>query len=329
MVAEKDSNSRPRLLVVKPSSLGDIVHALQVIAALKEQMPQIAISWVVRDIFADVVCSAKCVDQCIVYQRGQGLSGLWRCCQEIRRMGQFDWVWDMQGLFRSGLMAFFAKSAAKFGRSDSRECSGIFYDRCIPLPRITVKSAAHPNEKEKIVYHAVDILREFLPMVGAKRSCALPKFHLRVNAKKLPPKPYVVIAPESRGKNKNWDHYEALTSNICRLCPQLNVVWVGLEDKMMPSLSVYKTFFNFQGNTSLMELMAIIQNSSGVIANDSGCLHIAVAMNRPALGIFTTTDPRYSGPRTIGGTPAFFAVNPPPYFPELKKFFAAVASAGD
>ncbi|MDR0428532.1 MAG: glycosyltransferase family 9 protein [Puniceicoccales bacterium] len=317
----KSSNSRPQLLVIKPSSLGDIVHALQVIASLKEQNPEVCVSWVVRDIFQDVVRSSSCVDHCIIYHRNLGMRGLWRCCRDICRLGHFDWVWDMQGLFRSGLMTFAAKSKVKIGRYDARECAGIFYDRCIPPPGTEDKFSRKPKQLHR--HHAVDILREFLPTIGAKRACALPHFHLRINGKKLPPHPYIMIAPESRGPHKNWPHYEKLTISMCRLCPWLNVVWVGLRKNACPSLAMYRNFTDLQGKTSLLELMTIVKHSQGVIANDSGCLHLAVAMDRPALGIFTSTDPLHSGPRAIGNSIALSAVNPCPYFPELEKFFFA------
>ena len=91
------------LLIIKPSSLGDIVHGLQVATSLKAQVTHLRISWVVREIFAPIVRACEAVDRVYVFERNAGAKGFIRLTKELRKT-EFDYVFDMQGLLRTGLM---------------------------------------------------------------------------------------------------------------------------------------------------------------------------------------------------------------------------------
>src|SRR5882724_11958915 len=132
------------LLIIKPSSLGDIVNALKVATSLKAQVEGLRISWVVREIFAPIVRACEAVDHVYVFERSGGAKGFIRLMKEIRKKN-FDYVFDMQGLLRTGLMTSRVRAKRKVGRSDAREMSGIFYGEKVPLP---------PDGKRS---HAVDI----------------------------------------------------------------------------------------------------------------------------------------------------------------------------
>ena len=111
------------LLVIKPSSLGDIVHALQVVQTLARERPDCRISWVVRERFAGLVQAAPFVHEVIIFRRRDGWREFLRLLRQLRQR-EFDAVWDMQGLLRSGLMTAAARAPEKWGRRDAREGSG-------------------------------------------------------------------------------------------------------------------------------------------------------------------------------------------------------------
>ena len=115
------------LLIIKPSSLGDIIHALQVATSLKSQLKGLRISWISREVFAPIVEASDVVDQVYIFERNGGTKGFLRMMKEVRRT-KFDYVFDMQGLLRTGLMISRTRSDFKVGRSDSREMSEMFYD---------------------------------------------------------------------------------------------------------------------------------------------------------------------------------------------------------
>src|SRR3954471_9300112 len=91
------------LLIIKPSSLGDIVLALQVATSLKAQRDGLRISWVVREIFSPIVRACEAVDHVYVFERRGGAKGFLKLTRELRRK-KFDYVFDMQGLLRTGLI---------------------------------------------------------------------------------------------------------------------------------------------------------------------------------------------------------------------------------
>ena len=111
------------LLIIKPSSLGDIVQGLQVATSLKAQRSDLRISWIVREIFAPIVRACEAIDQVYVFDRAGGTKGFLRLMREVRAT-KFDYVFDMQGLLRTGLMTSRVRAKHKVGRSDAREMGG-------------------------------------------------------------------------------------------------------------------------------------------------------------------------------------------------------------
>ncbi|MFZ9683067.1 MAG: glycosyltransferase family 9 protein [Cephaloticoccus sp.] len=277
------------LLIIKPSSLGDIVHALQVATSLKAQCKDLRISWIARDIFAPLVKASAAVDQVFVFERKGGTKGFLRMMREVRKT-KFDYVFDMQGLLRTGLMASRALAKKVIGRTDCRELSGAFYDEKVPLP---------PGGRRS---HAVDILLQFCPVLGAKpelrgnvkfREVDKLKPGFAADSDRLPP---VVIFPDSRRAEKKWGGFLLLTQLLLRTNRRRRVIWAGnahIPDKgNLPA----DRFLNLTGNTGLVALPALIQSADWVISNDSGPMHLAAALGVKTMGIFGPTDPRLYGP---------------------------------
>src|SRR5271170_2456035 len=147
--------SMTELLVIKPSSLGDIVQALRVATSLKAQRPGLRISWIVREMFAPIVRACEAVDHVYVFDRDGGAKSFLKLMREVRAT-KFDYVFDMQGLLRTGLMTKRVRAKHKVGRSDAREWAGMFYNERIPLP---------PDGRRS---HAMDILLQFCRVLGEK-----------------------------------------------------------------------------------------------------------------------------------------------------------------
>lgn len=283
-----------QLLIIKPSSLGDIVHGLQVAASLKAQVPDLRISWVVREIFAPLVRASTVVDHVYVFERMRGLGGFLRMMREIRET-DFDFVFDFQGLLRSGLMTWRAKGTRKIGRSDAREGSQLFYKETVPLPAGGRQS------------HALEILLQFCPILGARAEL---KGHLtfrepeQLNLSFLEGKNGtrpIVMFPDSRRAEKRWPQFKELTEQMLREDRNRRIVWAG--NNYIPDKSAFpeSQFLNLTGNTSLVSLPSLIQRAAWVISNDSGPMHLAAALGVPTLGIFGPTDPRLFGPYPLTG----------------------------
>ncbi|HVU15630.1 MAG TPA: glycosyltransferase family 9 protein [Candidatus Didemnitutus sp.] len=292
----------PELLVIQPSSLGDIAHGLQVVAVLKAQQPDWRVSWIVRDIFAPLVRASTVVDQSFVFQRHEGARAFLRLMREVRRK-QFDVVFDFQGLLRSGLMTKWSHATRKAGRTDAREGSGIFYDERAPLP--AAGRQAHPLE----------ILLQFCTLVGARPQVEGPLAFRemdRLNLDFMEPRRGVrpvLMFPDSRREDLKWGGYAAFSSMLVREMGR-KVVWAGAA--YLPCREAFPdgTFVNLTGNTSLTSLAAIMQRADWVIANDSGALHLAAALQVRTLGMFGPTDPVRHGPWPLN-SPTNFVIQAP------------------
>ena len=277
----------PEFLIVKPSSLGDIIHGLQVVQTLKEQISEMKVSWIVRDTFAPLVEACDTVDHIYPFYRKGGCSGFYRLIQKIRKK-KFDKVLDMQGLARSGLMTFFAKAERKIGRSDAREGARICY------PEITSLPPSGPGA------HAIEILLQF-----CKKFDLAPELKGRLQFKPTPSdnipeglleKKPILLFPNSRRPEKEWPHFGSLTSRLFTEIPDCTVAWVGNDPIPQPQEGSSHGFYNLLGRTSLTDLPTLIEAASIVISNDSGPMHLAAAMDTPVLALFGPTAPEMYGP---------------------------------
>lgn len=273
-----------RLLIIKPSSLGDVIHGLLVAQVIRQQNPETHITWVAAGAYAPLVSASTVVDKVLIFERHAGLGAFRKLVAEIRRT-HFDYVLDFQGLARSAAMTFLSRAKHKFGRSDSREGSRFFYDKKAPLPAM-----AHP--------HAVDILLAFLPLMGLKKNAVSPLVF------RLPQPPFrlpqdfgrsLLVFPESRRPEKCWPHFAALVSQIAAAQPKRSILWCGSAD-IKSSAPKAQNVINLAGQTQMTDIVWLIAHGGCVLANDSGPMHIAAASGKPVCALFGPTAPESYGP---------------------------------
>ena len=291
------------LLIIKPSSLGDIVHGLQLATSLKAQCEGLRISWIVTDIFAPIVRACEAVDHVYAFDRKGGASGFLKLMREVRKT-KFDYAFDLQGLLRTGLMISRVHAKKKVGRRDAREWSGMFYNQKVPLP---------PDGRRS---HAMEILLQFCPVLGAKPELRGTLKFREVDTLNLSfaegrggAKP-ILMFPDSRRAEKCWGGFKQLTEIILREGRTRKVIWAG--NNRVPDRNAYpaEQFLNLTANTSLVSLPALIKRADWVVTNDSGPMHLAAALGVRTFGIFGPTDPRLFGPYPLNG-PTNFVVQAP------------------
>jgi heptosyltransferase I len=283
-----------RVLIIKPSSLGDIIHGLQAVECFKTANPDWHITWVVREIFAPLIQSCKTVDQTLIFERKHGLRGVFSMLRTLSKM-RFDLVIDLQGLLRSGLMTWIAHAPRKLGRADAREGATLFYNEMTP--------PVDPAPR-----HALDVLLDFAPLLNAQplkltpirfKPSALPlevTHFLTQHAVTDESKP-VLMFPDSRRAEKKWPFFKELTQLWLRQNRSAKIIWSGSEPTdFAPSPELNGRFLNLCAKTPLDTLPHLIEKAGLVIANDSGPMHLAAAMGRPTLAIFGPTNPALYGP---------------------------------
>lgn len=278
-----------QVLVIKPSSVGDIIHALLVIERLKLKRPNVSVSWIVREEFAPLVEAAEAVDQVFLFRRHAGLSGFIELMREVRQQA-YDYVLDMQGLGRSACMTFVAKGKKRVGRRDSREFSFLAYNHFIRTPLHGARQ------------HAVEFLAPYLECFDVEATAAERIRFKFAATDHLFPESFsqdgqlIALFPESRRAEKNWNGFSELTQQLLDESPENRIVWCGHQSIADGGIFEADRFLNLTSKTQLSELPSLLERMSCVVSNDSGPMHLAAALQIPLVALFGPTDPERFGP---------------------------------
>lgn len=286
-------NHSKRILIIKLSSLGDIFHALPAVNNLKVTLGA-DIDWVTQPEYADLVRCFPVVSRVIVFPRRSFWSGAGRFMHTLRET-RYDYVIDLQGLLKSALVTRLSRGNAKIGPSFHREGTGLFYD--------DVAGACDKNR------HAIDENLDIVRYLGLP---LLPvAFPISIDSKPAVDRvPRVALIPLSRRTNKNWpiSNFIETARQLMRECHATIYLFGSDTDRVMcdkirnelESSQGGGRIINLAGRTSLVEMGAWFKSMNLVIVNDSGPLHMAVALGVPVVTLFGPTDANRTGPYGAG-----------------------------
>jgi heptosyltransferase-1 len=288
------TGARGDVVIVKPSSLGDIVHTLPAVAWLHQAWPGLRLHWVANTEWAPLLRGSPLLESVIEFPRARfrGLGGLgraWRWFRDYEEaLGRRDvrLALDFQGLLRSAWLARRSTAAFTAGLDDAREGARFFHGASVP--------AAGPGGP---VPHAVDrylgLVRALGP--GCDESAALAGDWLPPGepVAGLPGDGFMVVHPFARGSGKSlgWPAV-AVMAEVWRDRP---VVVVGRSLEAAPA-GLPGNVVDRVNATSLAQLIGVLRAARVVVSVDSGPMHLASALHRPLLGIHTWSDPRKVGP---------------------------------
>jgi ADP-heptose:LPS heptosyltransferase len=279
------------ILVIKPSSLGDIVHTLPAVAVLKQHWPASRLHWIANTEWLPLLEGNQYVDDAIEFPRRhfRGVGGALKIAPWARRLRQRvhpDLVLDFQGLLRSALMAKLCRGEKTrvLGLADAREGARFFYDQ-------TADTSG--------TLHAVDrylALASLATGAGAPPAAALEW--------PLPPgtpvagvgaEPFILLHPFSRGAGKSLSEADVLA--FCRAAAPHCVVIAGRAGLKLPAIPHATDLLD---HTTLHELIWLIRRAAFIVSVDSGPMHIAAAVTPNLVSIHTWSDPRKVGPYRDG-----------------------------
>jgi lipopolysaccharide heptosyltransferase I len=278
-----------KILVLKPSALGDIVHSMPTLAALRRRFPDAAIHWVVARGLEPLLETNPLVNELVVFDR-QAWKNKTRLAKNIFETGTFvrrlssdkyDLVVDLQGLLRTGLMSKAAGAKVRIGFRGAREGAAMFYTHRVPVDW----KSTHAVERYLKLVEALgcDSSRVEFPLFEFERSTEL--------VKRLPER-YAVMAP-SAGKPANRWPAERFGAVAARLT--LPVVVVGTSaDAEIAEKVVENSGGNARsivGETDIPGLAAVLANAEFVLANDTGPAHLAAAIGTPVAALFGPANP--------------------------------------
>lgn len=288
-----------RLLIVKPSSFGDIIHTLPALDALRRHWPQAQIDWLVKEEWAELLRGQPALRELVLLPK---TFDQWRSLAQSFPARRYDVVIDFQGLLRSGVASWLTRAPARIGFAGAREASRWFY---------TARIACAPA-----VLHAVDRNLDLLRQIGVPAAPA--RFPFAVPAESAgwaqalcarerigAADKIVVLHPAARWRTKRWPA-ERFAQVADRLAanPGVRIIFVaggeqaGQVDEVMRQVS--GKVVNLAGRCTLLELAALLKRAHLAISNDSGPMHLAAALGTPVIGLFGPTDPRRVGPYGAG-----------------------------
>lgn len=286
-----------RLLVVKTSALGDVIHALPAVQAIKEAAPHLDLDWAVRARAADVLRGNPNVSRLHVLADRPSLADLAALRRDLRA-ARYDVALDMQGLALSGLVTRLSGASARVGWDRNREGNALF------LTHPVVPGRAQDR-------HEVDLLYGFAEALGVRAGHAAftPQPYLAAgNAAKADewlaglPRPRVALNVGASRAYKRWAL--ARWAEVARGLGADGAGLVFLGDRadaqvvaaVVPTLPPGTAFVDLSGKTTLRELASVLAACDLLVSGDSGPMHLAVAVGTPAVALFGATDPRRHGP---------------------------------
>lgn len=284
-----------RILVIKPSSFGDIVHLFPALALLRQHYPEAVLDFVVNPEFASLLeFSPFPVDRCIIFERRKlsnvftFFPALFRLIAALRKE-KYDLVIDYQGLFRSGLCAWMCRTRMRAGFAFPREgAAAWFYDRKIKVePMHAVKRNVFLTRELCGLEQIAEIQWPPLPESASGRA-ELPEL----------PERYMVLLPGTRWESKQFppEFFAVLIEKIREKMPDMAFVAVGAASEKHLGDAIGGGVINMAGRTSLAALFELLRSSCGAIGNDSGPLHAAASLNIPVFGFYGPTKPELTGP---------------------------------
>jgi lipopolysaccharide heptosyltransferase I len=300
MEGAKGKQKMKRILIIKPSALGDIVLALPALASLRASLPKAKISWFIRPEYAPLLDGVDGIDEVIGFDRKllgkwwynpKAFAALVRLVGRLRR-ARFDLVIDLQGLLRTALFAWLTRCKRRFGMDLSREFATLFY--------------THKIAQDTESIHVIDYYQKVVSAAGASvkayefnltpMSEAIGSIAGRLTEYGVRSGRYAVFVPGSTHASKCWpvENFAVLADKITSKF-DLSIIAVGtnVEKPLVRKLEAGSNvqIIDFAGLTDIPQLIALLSGAKVVVSNDTGPGHIAAALGVPVVMIFGATNP--------------------------------------
>jgi lipopolysaccharide heptosyltransferase I len=323
-----------RILLIKPSAFGDVLHALPVLVKLRARYPNAQIDWLITPENADLVRHHPALSNTVLFARrdygqwkrmlaaGTGLLKLVSALQSAN----YDLVIDLHGQFRSALFTLACGAPVRIGFDrpvrltavrgwvpttrhgwrGAREGSWLAYTYRIPIPTLDV--------------HAVDRYLWLGPILGLDDSPADLRVYWPAESdvwadsflRRQGIQSFALLVPGTLWRTKHWHEQGFAAVGRYFMRQGLTVILLGTKRERARCEAIAAACpgaLDLSGQTTLSQLAALMNRSAISVTNDSGSMHLAVALNRPVVCVFGPTNPSWVGP--YGRADAVVRVNLP------------------
>jgi heptosyltransferase-1 len=287
----------PKILFIKLSSLGDVVHHFPAVSDVRRRWPGASIAWAVENAYSELVRLHPAVEQSIPVNL-RGLRRSWHrgsewsafgASRHAIRSGRWDYVIDTQGLLKSALFARLAQGA-RFGldAASARErFASRFYDVRIPVARRMHAVERNRRLVAQVVGYSIDgVTADY----GLSQPSSPPAW--------APAARYIVMLHAASRRQKMWP--EAYWVELGQRLAQLGYITVVPAGTPAERAVAHRIALDVPGSvvappSELNELAALLAHAWAVVGVDTGLTHLAVALGRPTVGIYCATDPGLTG----------------------------------
>jgi heptosyltransferase-1 len=288
-----------KILILKPSSLGDVIQALPVLRLLKRHEPSSQIYWWIDADLAPLLEGDPDLAGLVRFERRRWISPrlwpeVWRSIRWMREQN-FDLVLDLQALARSGIFAWLANGKFLAGLDDPREGAPGFYDLVVPRDSFHTHAVDWYLDALRALHVPVSTDFNWLP----ERPAVDAELRRKWNT---PAARWIVLQPGARWANKRWpvEHFSNLIRNLAASHPRFQfAILGGAADRDLGAalaLADPRRCLDLTGKISLPEMVEWIRLAELMISNDTGPMHVAVALGKPLVALFGPTEPRRTGP---------------------------------
>ncbi|MHC4994542.1 MAG: glycosyltransferase family 9 protein [Planctomycetota bacterium] len=299
-------NPPQRILIVRPSALGDVARTVPALVSLKQHWPEAQIDWLVRDTFVDAVVAHPDLHEAIPFPRssfrrfGRSLSVTRRVLAYMKSLKnrRYDLVVDLQGLGRSGWLTHATKAPLRVGPADARELAWLGYNQRVAI--------------DPSVRHTVDRMLAVVEALGATPIRDMQLYTTdqddrwatdALAAAGLEPGRFAAVAPTAAWASKRWpiERFDQVIEQLGDF-GLYGAAVVGSPGEESQTRELFaereskQPRLDLVGKTSVGQMMAILKQAGIVYANDSAALHIAVGLGKRVVSLFGPTDPETVGP---------------------------------
>lgn len=287
-----------KILIVKLSSLGDVIHTIPFLKSLKESFPDSNIHWLISRSFKNIIEEIELIDKIHIFERERwrGIKNCIRYSKEIYNLfhtieqEHYDLVIDFQGLFRSGFATYCSHAPRRIGFKNAREFAYFAYNEKVNIPEniqhaidknaLLVEQAIHQKTK-------IDFPTIFNAEIQQKTKQWIQKDKINI-----------ALIPGARWDSKKWsvENFAKLTEKFLKYSQIHFLILGGKSEQNLECYFKNANTTSLLGKTTMLELASILQQVSLVVCNDSGPMHLSVAVQTPVLALFGPTDPNKTGP---------------------------------
>jgi lipopolysaccharide heptosyltransferase I len=308
-----------RILLIKPSALGDVIHTVPVLVKLRARYPTARIDWLLTPPIAELIRHHPALSNVLLFARRASAAPGWLSLLARIWRNRYDLVIDLHGQFRSALFTLVSGAPTRIGFdrprretsratlrhlpeeaylhgwTGAREGAWVAYSDRIPIPTLDV--------------HAVDRYLWLEPMLGLDQDP--PDFRIPIS----PParthidtllkrhgllgEEFIVLVPGTIWETKHWtvEGFAAVANSLSRSGRAVVLAGSAKERARCREVTrVCPQAFDLSGQTTVSQLAALIERSALCVTNDSGSMHLTVALGKPVVSIFGPTDPVWIGP---------------------------------